>query len=68
TLPTAIAQKVGMTSARVYISGQNLITITNYSGFDPEIGSFNQNPLINGVDNGRYPISRSYTVGLNVNF
>ena len=60
--------RVGLSNLRVYASGQNLFTLTNYTGFDPEIGSYNQNPLINGVDNGRYPISRSVTFGLNANF
>ncbi len=53
---------------RMYASTQNLHTWTKYSGYDPEIGSYNQNPLINGVENGRYPISRSYTFGLSVIF
>jgi len=57
-----------MSSLRLYVSGQNLITITDYSGFDPEVGSFNQNPLINNVDNGRYPTSRAFTFGLNADF
>jgi TonB-dependent starch-binding outer membrane protein SusC len=52
----------------VYISGQNLLTVTKYKGYDPEIGSFNQNPLISGVDNGRFPIARSITIGANLNF
>jgi TonB-linked SusC/RagA family outer membrane protein len=53
---------------RLYASAQNIYTWTNYTGYDPEVGSFNQNPLINGVENGRYPISSSYTLGLNVTF
>ena len=53
---------------RIYGSAQNIYTWTNYTGYDPEVGSFNQNPLINGVENGRYPISSSYTFGLNVTF
>ncbi|MEO1626396.1 MAG: TonB-dependent receptor [Bacteroidota bacterium] len=53
---------------RAYISAQNLLTFSNYSGYDPEIGSFNQNPVLNGVDNGRFPVARSYTFGINVNF
>jgi len=52
----------------VFGNGQNLWTITKYTGYDPEIGSFNQNPLINGVDNGRFPVARSFTFGANVNF
>jgi TonB-linked SusC/RagA family outer membrane protein len=66
--PKAITKKLNMSNLRVYVSGQNLITITEYSGFDPEVGSFNQNPLINNVDNGRYPTSRAFTFGLNADF
>jgi len=67
-VPKSTLRRWKVKSLRLYASTQNLMTWTNYSGYDPEIGSFNQNPLINGVENGRYPISRNYTVGLNVNF
>ena len=50
-----------VSSARVYLSGQNLFTITDYSGFDPEVGA-------NGIDNNIYPVTRTFTVGLNVGF
>ena len=68
TMPDKIIEGMRIQSMRLYVSAQNLLTISGYSGFDPEIGSFNQNPLINGVDNGRFPVARSYTFGLNVNF
>jgi len=66
--PKTWLSRVGFKNLRVYASTQNLFTFTNYSGYDPEVGSYNQNPLINGVENGRYPISRSYTFGVNANF
>jgi hypothetical protein len=53
---------------RIYVGGQNLFTITNYSGLDPEIGIQNGNATQNSVDNGTYPSSRFYTIGLNVTF
>ncbi|OAV45910.1 hypothetical protein A3850_012870 [Lewinella sp. 4G2] len=68
TFPQLLLKKMKMENLRVYLSGQNLVTWTEYSGYDPEVGSFNQNPLINGVDNGRYPLARSVTFGLNANF
>ena len=62
TLPAAISQKAGIQKARIYISGNNLLTITGYSGLDPEVGaSF-------GVDRGIYPQPRFYLVGANVTF
>ncbi len=68
TFPKDWMRQAGIENIRAYISAQNVYTWTDYSGYDPEIGSFNQNPLINGVENGRYPISRSFTVGLNATF
>jgi hypothetical protein len=57
---------------RLYLMVQNLLTITQYKGFDPEVGlqnysSDNRNLDI-GVDRGLYPPSRIYTVGVNMNF
>ncbi|MEH6306698.1 TonB-dependent receptor [Olivibacter sp. CPCC 100613] len=49
---------------RIYVSAQNLLTFTRYSGFDPEIGS--TSPLASGVDDGVYPIPRTYMLGLRV--
>ena len=46
---------------------QNLWTITKYNGYDPEVGSYNQNVLLRGVDYARYPSQRIYTFGLNLN-
>jgi len=67
-MPTNAVKKYGISNLRFYVSGQNLFTAAGYSGYDPEIGSFNQNPLISGVDNGRFPVARSITFGLNLNF
>jgi len=66
TLPGVIAKKMAMTRLRVYVSSQNLFTITSYKGLDPEIGIQGGNPTQNGIDNGAYPSSRFLTVGLNV--
>lgn len=63
TLPKDISEKAGMSKARIYVSGNNLLTFTEYSGFDPEIGGASF-----GVDRGIYPQPRFYLVGLNVTF
>jgi TonB-dependent starch-binding outer membrane protein SusC len=68
TVPAALSNKLTLSKARVYISSQNLFTITKYSGLDPEIGIQGGNPIFNGVDNGIYPSSRFVTFGLNVTF
>ena len=51
---------------RLYVSVQNLMTLTRYSGLDPEIGS--SNATLNGIDQGFYPQARVWTVGLNLKF
>jgi len=68
TLPASLASKFTLSKLRVYVSSQNLFTITKYSGLDPEIGTQNGNATQNGVDNGTYPSSRFFTFGLNVTF
>jgi TonB-dependent starch-binding outer membrane protein SusC len=67
-LPSALASRYYLDNIRIYGSVQNLFTFTNYSGYDPEVGNYNQNPMLMGVDNGRYPTPRIFTVGLNVGF
>ena len=54
----------------IYISAQNILTLTNYSGFDPEVGNrqVNTTSLTNGVDYAVYPQPKGYQVGINVNF
>jgi len=68
TLPIGLIRSLSISKVRVYVSTQNLFTITKYSGLDPEIGLVNGNATQNGVDNGTYPSSKFYTVGLNVTF
>lgn len=65
TLPQNISQKAGMSKLRVYVSGNNLLTFTEYSGMDPEVG---HGGAWFGFDNGSYPQARSYLMGLNVTF
>ncbi|MBP1613511.1 MAG: Outer rane cobalamin receptor protein [Bacteroidetes bacterium] len=61
TLPKQWLEKIQLDNARVYFSCENVATITGYSGFDPEVD-------VNGIDSNRYPISRTYSVGVNFNF
>jgi TonB-linked SusC/RagA family outer membrane protein len=68
TLPQSLVSKAKISRLKVYGSVQNLFTFTNYSGYDPEIGSFNQNVLLSGIDNGRYPSPRIYSLGINLEF
>ena len=59
-LPGKIANYLTLKKAQFYASAQNLLTITNYTGMDPEVGG--------GVDIGFYPQARTYTVGVTVDF
>ena len=57
-----------ISKARIYVSGQNLFTITDYSGFDPEVNNRGQDNLNRGDDYDAYPRSRTLTVGINLEF
>ena len=66
TLPVSFTRKFSIESLRVYCNIQNLHTFTKYKGYDPEIGAYNQQVLLRGVDYARYPSQRMFTFGLNV--
>lgn len=68
TLPRAWVSKMRLQNLKLYCNLQNVFTFTKYSGYDPEIGSANQDALMTGIDNFRYPSPRIYTLGLNVTF
>jgi TonB-linked SusC/RagA family outer membrane protein len=67
TLPEDLVKKGRMSSVRVYVSANNLATITNYRGYDPDIGSAG-GTLAAGVDYGFYPQARTFMGGINVKF
>ncbi|RED45731.1 SusC/RagA family TonB-linked outer membrane protein [Seonamhaeicola aphaedonensis] len=71
-LPQNITEKLGMDNVRFSISGQNLLTITDYPGTDPEVSyraSGSQNANVNqGFDYGNYPNIESVTFSLNLKF
>ncbi|WP_229311148.1 SusC/RagA family TonB-linked outer membrane protein [Larkinella soli] len=67
-LPKAILGKIRAGNLRVYGSIQNLKTFTKYSGYDPEIGAFNNSIKLMNVDMGHYPNPRTFTVGANLQF
>jgi hypothetical protein len=67
-LPKPLISKIKMSRARVYVNVQNAYTFTDYSGYDPEIGAFNQNALRQNIDMGRIPTPRVYTAGLEFGF
>jgi TonB-linked SusC/RagA family outer membrane protein len=68
TVPATLLKRIKVDNARVYVSGQNLFTFTNYSGLDPEANFRTGQPLLQGIDLGTYPQVRSITFGLNLGF
>ena len=66
TFNKALLSKIKLQGLRIYVSGDNLLTFTDYSGFDPEIGA--RGSLDIGIDRGIYPQARIYRVGLSATF
>lgn len=64
-VPTRWTQQIGLDNARLYITGQNVLTLTGYSGLDPEIGYTDGN-LQRNVDFARYPQPRTWTIGTSI--
>jgi len=61
TLPATLIEKAHLSSVRVYASGLNMFTFTKYTGFDPEVGT-------SGIDNNVYPVTATYSFGVNIGF
>ena len=53
---------------RLYVTGQNLMTLTGYSGFDPEVNSLGGDPRTRGVDIGAYPRATTWNFGVSATF
>ena len=68
TLNESVAKRIGVNRIKVYVTGQNVLTFTKYSGLDPELGYANDGNRQLGVDYAQYPQSRSWIFGLNVTF
>ncbi len=68
-LPENLFNNVDLSSLGVFVGAYNLFTLTNYSGFDPEVGiGYNNNPLDRGIDRARYPSPRTFYIGFNLSF
>ena len=65
-LPSNWLKRFHIEKCRLYVSGNNLITWTNYSGYNPEVSMRTANALAPGEDYGTYPLSRTFMVGLNI--
>ena len=67
-VPSGVLKHIGVERARIYVSGKNLVTLTKYTGFDPEVGRFGQDNLRQGYDYGGYPAAKTFLVGINLSF
>lgn len=67
TLPAKWTRKFYVEKLRIYVSAQNLVTWTDYSGYNPEVSN-RTSALTPGEDYGTYPLAKTYMVGLNVTF
>lgn len=63
TIPKHFVSDIGVQKMRFYVTGENLLTLTDYTGFDPEIGGD-----VLGIDRGYYPQARSFLIGANIQF
>lgn len=66
TLPKSVLNKIGSTVWRFYISAENLLTFTKYTGADPEIGAMSSFDI--GIDRGIYPAARTFRFGTTISF
>ena len=67
-LPAGLVSRTGLDGARIFVSGKNLLTLTGYTGFDPEVGRFGTSNIRQGYDLGGYPSARTWLIGLNLDF
>lgn len=63
SLPSAVVSKIGASKLRMYLTAENLFTLTKYTGYDPEIGGG-----VFGIDKGIYPQARTFMLGVNLQF
>lgn len=63
TLPNKLFNKIGVSRLRVYVTAENLFTLTNYTGYDPEVGGG-----VFGIDKGQYPQARTILGGIQLSF
>jgi TonB-dependent starch-binding outer membrane protein SusC len=66
--PASLIKRIKLGGARFYVTGENLFTITDYKGFDPEVNYAGGANTVQGVDFGTYPQTRNLIFGLNVSF
>jgi len=67
-LPMQLTKSAKVNNVKIYASATNVLTVTNYSGYDPEANTFGQNSFIIGYDQGGYPMAKTFILGINLGF
>jgi TonB-linked SusC/RagA family outer membrane protein len=67
-IPQSLQQRLRLSAWRVYVTGTNLLTFTDYTGFDPDVSAQSVGNTNRGIDIGAYPLARTVTVGASFNF
>lgn len=67
-IPASVTKSINLEQLRVYVSGSNLLTFTKYTGYDPESPLNTDEPTLPGVDDDKYPLPRTVTAGIQINF
>jgi TonB-dependent starch-binding outer membrane protein SusC len=67
-LPERLLSRYGLSNARLYVTGANLVTWTHYSGFNPDVSSEGIGNVNRGIDVGQYPLAKSVTIGVNLTY
>ena len=66
SLPTSLLEKIQLDQFRLFVTAENVLTLTRYKGYDPAASS--GSPVGSGIDNGFYPIPKTITAGVNIKF
>ncbi|WP_229320878.1 SusC/RagA family TonB-linked outer membrane protein [Larkinella knui] len=67
-LPKSLVNRLSVSSAKVYVTAQNFVTLTSYTGYDPEVNRYGSSSLSQGIDYGGYPAAKTVLLGLNLKF
>ena len=67
-MPNKFIKKLQLTSAKIYVSGSNLFTLSDYTGFNPDVSLGGSNNLALGHDDAGYPVARTFRLGVNLKF
>ena len=67
-VPESLLERYGVGATRVYVTGTNLFTITDYTGYDPDVSGQSVGNTNRGIDIGAYPLARTFTAGLSFTY